>query len=166
MPAVDGEDRLDDLLGAGRVVVGAREHEHGLLGVDLAGAAHDVDAGAVGQLQVHDEHLGADGGQTAPGLGHGGGLPHDGEPWVGIDHRDDPPTDHLVVVHEHDADRGGGLGGGHGRPSVAADPARGPGGMAGSSVGTAHPFTIVHPAPRPVRAFPTIEGLTAPPLPP
>ena len=87
-------------LGQGLVVVEGGQHDRQGLGHGVPQLLHELDAGAVGQLEVH----GADQLGPAHRLGPRSRLGDDVEPIGAVNDLGDAATDDLVVVHDHDAD--------------------------------------------------------------
>ena len=91
-------------LGQGLVVVEGGQHDRQGLGHGVPQLLHELDAGAVGQLEVHEDDVGAD--QLGPThrLSPRTRLGDDVEPIGAVNDLGDAATDDLVVVHDHDAD--------------------------------------------------------------
>ena len=87
----------------------------GQLGPDLAAG---LDAGAVGQPDVHDDDVGLVEARLVDRFGDGPGLGDDLEALAPVEQRDEALADDLVVVDDEQAQRSGGLVIGHACGSV------------------------------------------------
>ena len=114
--AVDGLEQVGpgpggQRLGQGVIVVEGGQHDRQGLGHGLAQLLHELDARAVGQLEVYEDDVGTDQLGPAHRLHPGARLGNNIEPVGTVNDLGDTATDDLVVVHDHDADdlRGGGV---------------------------------------------------------
>ena len=123
--AVDGLEQVGagpglQGLRQGLVVVEGGQDDRQGAGDGLAHLVHELDAGAVGQLEVDEDDVGAHELGPAQGLRLTAGLGDDLEAIGPIDDLSDAAANDLVIVDDHDPDGLGGGGAGH-APEPSSD---------------------------------------------
>ena len=93
------------------VVDDGGEEENARLRIVLEDTAAGVEAGAVGQADVEEDDVGADGGGHVDGLGDLAGFANEGDAAFGGEEGFESHADDLAVVDDGEAECGGG--GGH-----------------------------------------------------
>ena len=90
-------------LSQGLVVVKGGENDGEDLRVGGTQSVHDVDAGTIGQLQIHQDHVRTHQVGAAHSVSNGAGLGDNLEGVVAVDDLGNATSNDLVVVNDHDA---------------------------------------------------------------
>ena len=90
----------------GLVIIKRSQDNRANLGICLPQRFHDVDARSIGKLEVDQNHIGADQLGTAQSILNCPGLCNHFKVICTIDNLCNPATNNLMIINDHDSDRG------------------------------------------------------------